>query len=593
MAMFAAAPLCMILGAGRVLAEGQETHQAEAAVEVAPASGSMDLRRWPPDQFRALYVKAVSDLSAVQGAAQLPLLLDAAELFLSQMLVYEAQSTLEGVGPVPDGLAARHRALSDAAELLGGVPLKSPETSPLIHGGRTDTAFWNTLQAIAAGDPALLHTSLEPGFSALAGQPKAVLRVALPLFAEAAIEIKQVDVANVAVLLLDEIPGFSTSPASNYFRGRIAEFVGQNNAALEAYFKAADGFDRFAARARSAVADMALGANSRGSLLAAQDLLEKGTDSWRGDNVEFELLQRQAEIYARLDDPREGLLTLGKVIARFPGTPAAMDATEKAGGLLRAAYGDGASGKLPLGSWVDLHLQILPLFRNFPGFNDFAEMLADKALSLGGTYLAISEYERIFAALKISEEVVTVTVPPERYFLLQFKIAKAQSLSGKNHAALATIDQMDMPAEGSLRDEVLILKASLLAAVGQNESFLGVKLGEPVLGNLRDRGRLFVAQQNWQKAIDLYRKLREEFPQSFSAEDATYMLVAALKLNDKETEAELIASFPGLTQSRALIDLAKGVGRSAPILLPLRLDTAMERLERAEQTLDRIEKSGF
>lgn len=591
-ALLAGLSLGLALWVGQVLAEAQES----PVVEVVPVPGDMDLRRWPADQFRALYLRAVSDFSAVQGGAQLPLMLDAAELFLSQMLIYEARTMLEGVGPIPDErheLAVRYRALSDAAELLGGVALKAPETSPLLHGARTDAAFWNTLQAIGSENSALLRSSLEPGFAAMANQPKAVLRVALPLFAEAAIEMKQVGVADVALLLLDEIPDFASSPASNYLRGRVAELVGQNNAALEYYLLAAGGFDRFAARARAAVADMALSANSPGALLAAQDLLEKGADSWRGDNVEYEILQRQAEIYIRLNDPREGLLSLGKIIARFPGMPAAAEATEKAVVLLGAAYKDGVSGRMSLGSWVDLHLQILPLFRNFPGFNDYSEMLADKALSLGGTNLAITEYERILAALKISEEVETVKVPRERYLLLLLKIAKAQSLSGKKYEALATIDQMQLPGQGPVRAEVFNLKASLLAAIGQNENFLGVKLDAPVSGNLRDKGRLLVQQEKWPEAIVLYRHLRATFPKAFSAEDATYMLVAALRLKDKKTEAELIASFPGLTQSHALIDLAKGTGQTAPILLPLRLETAMERLDRADQTLERIEKSGF
>lgn len=590
------ATLCAALPAMASVEDVEPVAAEVETVELLPFEDRipiMDLRTWPTNRFHAAFVQQVITLSSAHGPEKSSVVLDFAELYLTQMMLYEAASVLKDVRPKNFAQEIRHKALRQAAGLLAGTPVESIEDSPLMDPTRPDRAFWLSLHAISASDAALLADNLANGFIGLSHQPKPVLRVVLPLFIEAAVALKQEALASQAVRLIDELPDLTQSPAGYFLRGKVAELQGNAKTALDAYFEASNGWDRFAARARLALADMALRDKGRGALLAARDVLSQGADSWRGDNYELAILEKLAAVHVKLGEAKPGLVTYGKIAVRFPVSEASEEARTKASELLTRVYDDGASGEIPLAAWMDIHLKILPLFKEHKDFPIYVEQLADRALMLGASSLAATEFQRALRLLGHNQVLFDPPLYQQQQNRLLLKMAGAQRKMGELAEARDTLDRIEAIEDADFREELFALKAAVLAELGDQDRFLRTYVPKPDAAQLRNVARALASRHDWANSIQFYNQLQAEFPSAFSAEDATYLLIAARRSGDRKTETRVVAAFPGLTTSSEWIAMAKGFQETPAELLPLRQDAAQSRLESLDRALKRIENSGF
>ncbi len=587
---------CLNLPAMASVEEHESVSTEPETVELLPFEERLpfiDLRTWPSNRFHAAFARQVITLSSAHGPEKPATLLDFAELYLTQMMLYEAGSTLKGTVPQNFAQEIRHKALSEAAGLLAGTPVESVQGSPLMDLARPDRAFWVSLHAIASSDGELLNSNLADGFVGLTHQPKPVLRVVLPLFIEAAVVLKQQALASQAVWLIEELPDLSVSPAGYFLKGRVAELQGNNKTALDAYFEASNGWDKSAARARLALADMALRDQGHGALLAARDVLAQGADSWRGDNYELQILEKLAAVYVKLGEAKPGLVTYGKIAVRFPVSKASEDARGKASELLDRVYGDGSTGEIPLAVWMDIHLKILPLFKDHKDFPTYVESLADRAMMLGGSSLASTEYQRALMLLENNSALFEGASFATQRDLLLLKLARAQRRMGKLAHARDTLDKIERVEDEAFREDLFALKAVVLAEIGDQERFLSTYVSKPDAVQLRNMAKTLAVREDWANSIQFYQQLQTEFPDAFSAEDATYLLIAARRFGDKGIESRVVAEFPGLTTSSEWIALAKGFLEIPVELSPLRQDAAQSRLESLDRALKKIENSGF
>jgi len=548
----------------------------------------MDLRRWPPDGFRRELTRKIDSLSAAHGPERPGVFLDMAELYLSHALVYEAGSVLEGVAPETARDTRRWHALRDAARLLGGEAVEDIQTSPLAAASRPDRGLWLALQAVVEGDAVMLHNNLAGALAALAYQTRPVARVVLPIFAEAAIETEELRLAEQAVVLLEGFSDLSNAPVGHYLRGRTALLEGNAKTGLEHFFRASDGWDLYAARARLALADMALGDGGRGALLAARDVLEYGVNAWRGDRYEREVLRRLAGLYSRTGEPFAALVARGKLMLRFPGSEAAEEAAEQARVDMAAVYRDGAEGKLPLAKWVRLHMELVPLYRFFPEFAQHSEVLADRVLEIGGTDLAAGEYRRAVSLVKELAEVSGQPAEEGRLVRLRLKLAGALSQGGLYGEAREVLDRIGAPEDAEQRQRVNALKASVLANLGDNQGVMRTPVASPDADGLRNLALALWQEGGWTEATLFYNRLWENFPDAFSARDATYLLLAARKAGDVRTASAVVAAFPGLTHSETWVEIAESLLEAPAPLAPLSRDAADTRLESAERAVGAI-----
>ena len=252
----------------------------------------LDLRRWPEEQFYENLTGLINELSVRYGAEATATLLDTAELFLGQMMIAEAGSVLTELDEVGPGQEIRREALLHAQMLLNGTPVEDFTTSPLNLETRPDRAFWAVLQAISTGDPVMLNDNLSRGVIGLMHQTRPVARSVLPIMIEAMIETEQLVLADRSLELLEDFPDIDKAPIGHYLRGRAAEKRKNQKTALVHYFEGIKGYDRYAVRSRLAIADMAIKDGGRGALMAAEDVLENGLDSWRGDIFEVATLEK-------------------------------------------------------------------------------------------------------------------------------------------------------------------------------------------------------------------------------------------------------------------------------------------------------------
>lgn len=548
----------------------------------------MDLRRWPAEGFHHHLTQRIEALSTAHGPERVRVFLDMAELYLGHALLYEAGSILDGVEPSGPGDTRRWRALRDAVRLLGGAPASDIGSSPLAAPSRPDRGMWLTLEAIATDDEVMLRNNLASAFGALSYQTGPITRMVLPIFTEAAVEAGETRLAEQAVLLLGSYPDLSDAPMGYFLRGRAAEVRGQARTALELYFAASDGWDLYAARARLALADMALADGGQGALLAARDVLEYGAGAWRGGRYERELLRRLGGLYAATGDPFKALVAHGKLVQRFPGTEAAEEAVERAQVDMAVAYRQGVEGHLPLAEWLPVHMGLVPLYRYFPDFALHSEALADRALEVGGTDLAAGEYRRAIALVEDLAEVSKEPADPERLVRLRLKLARALSQGGRYAAARDVLDDIGVPETPDQRERVNAMKAGVLAELGDFEGVRKTYVSDPDAQSLRDLALALWADERWGGAIVFYRKLWATFPEEFTARDASYLLLAARKSGDDRIAGEIVAAFPGLTDSETWVKVAASLIETPAPLVPLSKGAADIRLESAERAVGTI-----
>ena len=551
---------------------------------------TLDLRHWPASTFHRDLKDNIAGLGAAHGPEKESVLLDLAEIYLTHMLVFEAASVLEGVAPLTPAQAWRHNALLHATRLLEGQPVEDFETSPLADPNRPDTAYWRTLQAIAVGDLEALNTNIEPCFRALLHQSRAMLEDMLPLFIEAAIETNHLDHADGAIQLIEDMPRFKDTATRHFLRGSEQQRRGNESSALDSYMIAAQGWDRYAARARLSIAEMALSNGSDGALLAAQSVLNAGMEDWRGGQLELQLLRHQAKINIALGNTTEGLVSLGKIIMRFPDTGERGQAEEQAATLLEKAYTHGESGEVSLSNWMNFHLRIVPIYARLPGFFQYPERLGAAVLGMGATDLAMREYQR---AKGIVMDGVADARTAEHISRLTLKLAKAQHKAGLFSDARATLSSIGTPPDEEMEMIYATLKADILADSGENAAYLETQIPAPTLAQLRQRARILVEEEDWQKAKMNLDTLWKEHPDQFDVEDATYLLIAAKKTGDAATIDRVVRAFPSMTEEQDLIELAESLSVEREALLPLRAAEATRRLEGLQAAFEKIKNAGI
>ncbi|MCP4822130.1 MAG: hypothetical protein GY883_23350 [Shimia sp.] len=579
-------------GAGAVAAE-----VAMADPLPAPMNGwqsVLDTNRWRGVKFRASYASLVEALSEAHGPELFSRRLDFAEFLIAHMMLPEAQSILNVVAQGDDPVPMRLHAMRDAVALLNGDLPQDPSRSPLFVPQREDRDLWLTLNALATNDSLALSERLPAAFDGLGRQSRPIVQAVLPVFVEAAIALENKDLATAAVPLIDGVPHLSGTSYGQYLYGRYAQLMGNNKTALDAYLAASSGFDRASARARLAMADMALADGGQGALLAARDTLAVSDDAWRGDHFELQVLLRQAEILTRLKEPVDGLLAFGKVMSRFPLTDEAARAMPQAQALLDEVYETGENGQIPIAKWMEIHLMLLPFFEDQPAFSYYNEQLADRAYALGGTFLAANEYQRTLGALQdlVAHDPDNQTYK-EAIQRVRLKRIVALRDAGRHSDAMEEIARAE--AGGGTGDTARLasLKADVFVARQDYQNLLQTSLEAPNVTQLRAQAKGLMMAQQWEEARQVLDRLRTGHPHAFSVQDAAYLLITAHKTGDKDMVETVGRSFPELTKSEGWVDVAQSMSQAPIAAMPLREDKAEKQLDRLEDVLLSLKDSGL
>ncbi len=554
---------------------------------------AMDFRRWPEDGFFETKMSLVDALSYAHADERGAVLLDLAEIYLSHMLTAEAQSLVEGAKEGGWMDTDRYVALHDAVTLLRGGLVEEIETSPLAAEDRPDHGLWLSLNAIAAGDAKTLSDNLPGALIGLSYQNGPVARALLPLVTEAAIGLQNTVLSEAALSLVGAVPELAEEPAGLYLRGRHQANIGNFKSALEDYFEASAGRDSYAARARVALADLALEDGTQGALLAARDVLSAGAGAWRDDRLEIAALERAATVSARLGDPFAALLAFRRILIRYPDSDAADDALRQATAHLETIYRRGETGVIDLTEWFDLHQILLPTYRYLPRFPEFNEILADKVFEMGSAYLAIAEYRQTLGIYDNWPSALGIDAPPEVIDRLRYKLAMALERAQDWEGALDVLDQIDVTVDAELRNKVNQIRLKALSELEDHDNLLRTFVSEPDAESLRSWSRALFVRQDWEGAKEQYLRLFDSYPDQFRLSDASYLLIAAHRTNDDALGRRVALAFPQLSESEGISSLAARFLEDPTPLMPLRGEMTDDRLGSVADVMTILEESGL
>ena len=144
-----------------------------------------------------------------------------------------------------------------------------------------------------------------------------------------------------------------------------------------------------------------------------------------------------------------------------------------------------------------------------------------------------------------------------------------------------------------LCDEQEMDGEEVLAELGDNENILRTYVENPDANTLRKWGQALFVRQDWTAAKQQYQRLLQDFPGQFRLDDASYLLISAYRDDDRVTAKQVAQSFPDLSGSEGLSGLATSLLDEPSSLMPLRQETATNRIENFERTVDLISGSGL
>ncbi|SFP65797.1 hypothetical protein SAMN04488047_11045 [Tranquillimonas alkanivorans] len=533
-------------------------------------------------EHRAALADAVSAPDApearLHGAA-----LDLAALYLSHVMLHEARSVLDALDPqaLPSSQADRWRALDAVhAVLAPGGTLPGSEA----FAGWPEAALWRAVRHLRAGNDAQLAT-LEEVVAQIDALPTALAEYLLPDLLEAAIEAEAWAPARDLAARMEAIPALQAAPSYRFLLGQAAESGGQLVAAFDSYVAAAQEAGVFAQRARLALVELGRRTGAL-SPREAREILDLSRTLWRGDVHALHALREIVEIDLELGNTVSALEVLAQIGRDFPDSEAAALARQQARALMEDYYGRGAEGEMPLTEFLAGHQRIAVDYRFDQTFAAQGERFADRFRAAGATAVAAREYGLVHDYLAAASALGLQDVPVARLDALRLKRAEALIDGGRYAEAAALLDRA-ITAPG-LRDRWNHLKARASAEAGEVDGVLATKMARPSPDYLRLMAEARFAREEWAAAQDHYAALWRTLGAGLPFEDAVNLLLSAHRAGDADLAAEVAEAFPDAAQSRRWSEVAADLSGTVPGVLPLRAQTARDRVARAERTLEAL-----
>lgn len=474
--------------------------------------------------------------------------LDLARFFFAKGFGPEALAQLDLMVESAPSLAANpdFAMLRGAARVLAGDEAGAEEDLSLPALARSPEAErWRASLAADRGD----WTAAAEGFAA-AGDltslqpPPFRERFALQA-AEAALKTGAVDIAEQRLdYLSTQTDGESDRlPAVAYMTGRIAEAREDEVAARAAFARAAESDDAlYRTLAEARLVDLRLAA---GEITAAEaaERLEGLRYAWRGDEVEFDILDRLGRYYWQAGQHREALESWGRALDDFPDLPAAEALTEHRRKAVADLFtGEGLDALSPLVA-MSLYEDYRPLMPSGVENDRIVERLAERLV----------EVDLLERAGNLLQQLVAGRLEGQEKARVGARLAGIRLLDNDPQEALDVLDESEMEGElpETLVSERRLLRARALSELERPADALAAL--EDDASHLADVARADIAwkAEDWPTAAAALRRLVGEPPASGGTldpqrTDLVLKLAIALALaDDRAGLADLADRFGG------------------------------------------------
>lgn len=554
------------------LAPSADPSRSDAAGGPQDSPPLFDLATWQGDPAaynaeRQAHQAAVADaLERNRAAARL----DFARFQLANGFTREAGALLGLIAQEDTALAARPEVslLRGAAQTLAG---QIDEARASFERGRLPDSeegmLWRGALAAQARDWPAAASAFSASGDALTRYPPPIRDRLLLWAVEAALRQGNIRGAEDGLNWLSRATEGTSDrwPAVRYFRGEIDAYFGRDDAAAEQWRQAAAETDRYyGTLAEMALLDQAV-ADGTMTLEAVTNRYEGLRFAWRGDALEFVILERLGDLYWDDLQTETAIATWQSAIERHRDLPDAAALSAQIPDRFATLFlGDTLETLSPLFArdLFDQHREFVP---DGPRGDRMFERLADHLIA----YELLDQ-----GAAKLAELIENRLPPPERPGP-GARLAGLHLLDGQPEAALQALDATQAAAPADLVRERTVLRARALSDLGRHDAAWET-LGA-MEGMLADRLRVDIAwrAQQWDRAASALESLLGEPPAlGETLDEQTARLVVnrgvALALADDQAALDRMAiaygpAIEGTSQGPVFGILTRDSGGLGPI----------------------------
>lgn len=550
---------------------------------------------WDETELHKGYSAAVEALGSAFGKEKEILLIEMAELYLSHMLLQESKSLLLQVdeGKLGGGFDRKLTDLNHALNLLSNSPKEIESSSGLFSPGRSDRAVWVFLRAIREGNSVNLKEGLDGIIEGLSFIPQSVQREIIPSILLAMLATKRFSSAEEIYDQLNRFPEHKNSAMAYFVLGQIESARKNQKSALGAFLKASKKYDSFAARARLEIAKLALESGDRGAKVVAFGVLSSGLRSWRGGTLERQILFHYIDLADQLNRTYEATVARKTLLDRYPVYAGQAKITQRIRHDLELLYTKGKTGEITLTSWVKMHEELVPHFREFASFAFATEMLGDSLASRGATDLAIQKYSHALQLLFENQKRGIATKLDSDIFRVSIKRINAYIEGGQNAEAIEAFSKLEEPNESSQIVTYQRLRSQILSISGNYSRVLTTTATATSADHIREIASAAFEIQAMNFAALTYASLWRKFPSQLTDEDALNLFVSAFRSGNTELAQEVSNSFPTILDSEVMAKIAKHTLNDDGEIGLLKHSLALKKINEVDKTMNTLGEGGY
>lgn len=486
---------------------GLTLSSADVAAERATAAVKplFDPDEWRKNQSEPL-LKQLDSLIAAAASAnaeQLPQArLDLADFYMARGMYNEAHGVANLIlseskrGSETASVVMVHA----VASILIGRPAQGLKdlANPVIGNGY-DSQLWKGLAFAREGRWAEAREKFKNAEFAVATLPPDLQRIVTMDSMKASLEVK--DYAGAARRKSDlDVVGVpdELKPAVAVLRGRLAEALGQEKDALDAYRFAANSADRQAAaegRLLETLLKQKRGEIGRDDVLKELELLSM---LWRGDNIELKTLYVLSKIYAETARYADAFAVTRAATRLQPNAPESRQAQDAASALFVQLYlgpkGDEMSPIDALGTFYE-YRELTPIGRRG---DEMIRRLADRLVGV----------DLLDQAADLLQYQVDKRLEGAARAQVAARLAMVYLMNRKPDRAIGALRSTRIAdLSGELRQQRLLLEARAQSDVGRHDLALDIISNITGREAIRLRSDIYWASRHWREAseqIELY-----------------------------------------------------------------------------------------
>ena len=482
---------------------------SSAAVAAERATAAVrplfDLNEWRKNQEEPFFARQDALIGAMASAGRdqrLQARLDLANFYMARGMYWEAKGVADlALSDTTKGLEASAAVMLRAASglLIGRAEQALKDLANPAIGNGYDSQLWKALAFARQGKWADAREKFKNAEFSIATLPPDLQRIMTAEAMRASLEVK--DYAGAARRRSElEVVGIpqEMKPAIAVLRGRLAEALGHDKDALDAYHYAANASDR-AAAAEGRLLEAAL-RQKRGELGQPELLRELETISalWRGDGIEVKTLQMMAAVYSDTGRFADSLAAARTSTRLQPNSELSRQGQDVASALFSQLYlgpkGDDLKPVDALAMFYE-YRELTPIGRRG---DEMIRRLADRLVAV----------DLLDQAAELLQYQVDKRLEGAARAQVAARLAMIYLTNRKPDRAIAALRSTRIAdLSGELRQQRLLLEARAQSDVGRHDLALDIISNLGGREAIRLRSDIYWASRQWREAseqIELY-----------------------------------------------------------------------------------------